>query len=66
MTELFDIYQDNIKTVFSKLTKILENIPIYSNETTEKALQEADTHIKEAERLIKNMEIQCMTSSYSS
>lgn len=72
MSELFDIYQDNIKILFGKINRILDNLSLYSNEKLEEALNEAETHIKESDRLIKNMELGSMShgamhdSSFSS
>jgi hypothetical protein len=62
MSDLLDIYQENIKNVFSKISKILENLNMYSSEKAESAINEAEAHLKEADRLIKNMELQSLTS----
>ena len=53
MSDLFDIYQENIKSVFSKILKILDNVDIYSSDKSEQSLNEADSHLKEAERIVK-------------
>lgn len=66
MSELLDIYQDNIKNVFTKINRILDNLNMYSSDKCEIAINEADTHLKEAERLIKNMELQSLTSNADS
>jgi hypothetical protein len=52
MSELFDIYQDNIKTVFSRITRILDNINTLSSDKAQIALDEAEVSLKEAERLV--------------
>jgi hypothetical protein len=53
MTELFNIYQDNIKIAFSKITKILDNTTSKnSGEKSENSLNDAENHLKEAERLV--------------
>jgi predicted RND superfamily exporter protein len=65
MTELFEIYQDNIKILFGKITRILENANMYSSDKLDTSLTEADAHVKEAERLIKNMEVQSMSFQIS-
>lgn len=61
MSDLFDIYQDNIKNLFGKINRILDNLSLYSNEKLEEALNDAETHIKESDRLIKNMELGSMS-----
>jgi hypothetical protein len=66
MSELFEIYQDNIKILFGKITRILDNISLYTNDKVEQALNEAETHIKESERLIKNMELGSMSNGNDS
>lgn len=53
MSDLFDIYQENIKSIFGKVLKTLDNIQIYSNEKAETALVEADSHLKEADRIVR-------------
>ena len=62
MTELFEIYQENIKILFGKITRILDNVNTFSNDKIDQSLNEADAHVKEAERLIKNMELGSMSS----
>lgn len=52
MSELFEIYQENIKTVFGKLTRILNSLSTLSTDKVEIGISEAETCIKEAERLV--------------
>jgi hypothetical protein len=53
MTEyLFDIYQDNLKSVFTKVNKLLESTNVVSNEKAESVLSDADTQIKEADKIV--------------
>ncbi len=53
MTELSNIYQDNIKIAFNRITKILDSITTSSTEKTSDLLNEAESHYKEAERLVR-------------
>jgi hypothetical protein len=54
MTEyLFDIYQDNLKSIFTKVNKMIDNTNIVSNDKAETILSEADTSIKEADKIVK-------------
>jgi hypothetical protein len=55
MSELFDIYQENIKTLFHKISRILDNISINSSDKAELVLTEADSHLKESERLVNKI-----------
>lgn len=65
MSELVEIYQDNIKTIFNRIGKLLDNLANLSNDKTENTIREAENSIKEAERIIKNLEIDLMTSNNS-
>jgi ElaB/YqjD/DUF883 family membrane-anchored ribosome-binding protein len=54
MTEyLFDIYQDNLKSIFSKINKTLENINFVSNDKADSVITEAEANIKEADKIVK-------------
>jgi N-acetylmuramic acid 6-phosphate (MurNAc-6-P) etherase len=52
MSELIDIYQDNIKTIFTRIHKILENVNILSEDKAQSAINEAENNLKEAERMV--------------
>lgn len=65
MSELVQIYQENIKTIFNRVGKILDNNIILQSEKGEKTIQDAESSIKEAERIIKNLEVDLMTSNDS-
>ena len=52
MTDLSYIYQENIKTAFNRITKILDSLTISTSEKCSDHLIEADTHLQEAERLV--------------
>lgn len=53
MTELSNIYQDNIKIAFNRITKILDSLNTLSTDKSSELLSEADSHLKEAERLVR-------------
>jgi hypothetical protein len=54
MTEyLFDIYQDNLKAIFNKINKILDNCSTASNDKSDSYLNEADSNIKEADKIVR-------------
>lgn len=52
MADLFEIYQDNITSVFYQIGRILDNINLKSSDKSESLINEAETHIKEAERIV--------------
>jgi hypothetical protein len=52
MTELSNIYQENIKIALGRISKILDTVTTSSTEKSTEILAEADTHFKEAERLV--------------
>jgi hypothetical protein len=53
MSDLFYIYEDNIKTLFQKISRILDSIPLQSTEKVDLVIMESESHLKEAERLVK-------------
>ncbi len=55
MTELSNIYQENIKIALGRISKILDTVTTSSTEKSTEILAEADTHFKEAERLVQNI-----------
>jgi len=52
MTELSNIYQENIKIAFGRITKILDTVTTSSTEKSLELITEAETHFKEADRLV--------------
>jgi predicted RND superfamily exporter protein len=65
MSELVQIYKDNIKTIFNRVGKLLENLVNLPCDKAEKTIQDVENSIKEAERIVKNLEIDLMTSNNS-
>lgn len=54
MSDLVEIYQDNIKTIFSRVAKLLDNLNTQSSEKSEHTITEAENSIREAERIVNN------------
>lgn len=52
MSELFDIYQQNISSIFKKINKNIDNLNISKTEKVEFELSEADKNIKEADKIV--------------
>ena len=52
---LFDIYQDNIKTIFNKQNKLLDSLTNASFEKSECIVSEVEQNIKEAEKIVLSM-----------
>jgi hypothetical protein len=52
MSDLFSLYEDSLNIVLRKITTVVENIPNLSKEKTESALEDANTNIKEAEKIV--------------
>ena len=52
MSELVEIYQDNIKTIFTRVGKLLDNLSSQSSDKSENTLIEAENSIREAERIV--------------
>jgi hypothetical protein len=53
MSELFEIYQDNIKNVFTKITKILNDINTVNPDKAEGMISDAENNIRDAEKLVR-------------
>ncbi len=49
---LFDIYQENIKTIFNKQNKLLDNMLTSSSEKGDAIASEAEQNLKEAEKIV--------------
>lgn len=65
MSELVEIYEDNIKTIFNRVGKLLDNMGSLPADKTENSIKDAENSLKEAERIVKNLEIDLMTSNNS-
>lgn len=69
MSDLIDIYQDNIKMIFTRIGKLLENLNNNSTEKAENSLMEAENSLKEAERIVRiniiSKKIFCFLKVYS-
>lgn len=52
MSDLVDIYQDNTKTILSRIGKLLENMNIQTEDKSESTMMEVENSIKEAERIV--------------
>jgi vacuolar-type H+-ATPase subunit E/Vma4 len=53
MSDLIEIYQENIKTIYTRVGKLLDNINNQSSDKTDNTIIEAENGIKEAERIVK-------------
>jgi len=53
MSELMDIYIENINTIFNRIGKILENLNHLPQEKIEASITESENGIKEAERIVR-------------
>ena len=56
MSEVFEIYQDNLKALFSKVSASFESLSDASKR--EKVLEEIEHNLNEIQKLIKDLEIQ--------
>jgi len=54
MSDLVEIYQENIKTIFTRIAKLIDNTSTQSSDKIENTITEADNSIREAERIVKN------------
>ena len=59
MSDLFSIYEDTYHKVIEKIQKIIDSMNNLSKEKTEQALSEANDNLIEAERYLKQMELEC-------
>jgi hypothetical protein len=64
MSDLFNIYEDSLNSTFNKITTIINTMQNLSKEKTESAINEANSHLQEAQSLIKKLELE--VSAYSS
>ena len=55
MSDLVEIYQDNIKTIFTRVGKLLDNLSSQSSEKSENTIIEAENSIREAERIVNSL-----------
>ena len=53
MSDLIDIYKENITTIYNRTGKIIENLTHLPSEKIEASITEAENCIKEAERIVK-------------
>ena len=58
MSDLFSIYEDTFNIVINKVNKIIDSLQNLSKEKSEQALNEANENINEAERYLKQMELE--------
>lgn len=58
MSDLFSIYEDSLNIVLKNISQIISSMKNLSKEKTENALNEAHSNLKEADRIIKQMEIE--------
>lgn len=54
MSDLIDIYKENINTIFNRTGKILDNLSHLPNEKVADSISEAESGIREAERIVIN------------
>lgn len=64
MSDLFNIYEDNLNSTFTKISNIINTLQNLSRDKTEYALNEANSLFEDALTLIKKLELE--VSSYSS
>ena len=57
MSDLLDIYKENINTIYNRTGKIIDNLTLLSEEKIEASIAEAENCIKEAERIVKKIKI---------
>jgi hypothetical protein len=53
MSDLIEIYKENINTILNRIGKILDNLSSLKNEKIEIAISDAENGIKEAERIVR-------------
>lgn len=63
MSDLFDLYEDNLNETFNKIKNITRTMQNLSKEKTESAINEANSHIQDAQSLIKKLELEATTSN---
>lgn len=52
MSDLFSIYEDSLNSVLRNITSVIEIMHNLSKEKTESALNETNSNVKEAERIV--------------
>lgn len=62
MSDLFNIYEDTFNIVINKVNKIIDSMQNLSKEKSEQALSEANDNLNEADRYLKQMELECDAS----
>lgn len=62
MSDLFTIYEDTFNIVINKVNKIIDSMQNLSKEKSEQALTEANDNLNEAERYLKQMELETETN----
>lgn len=63
MSDLFNIYEDNLNITIDRIKKIIETFNNLSKEKAEYAIKDANNCIKEADKLIKQMDIEISSHS---
>ncbi len=64
MSDLVEIYQDNIKTIFTRIGKLLDNLSSQTTEKSENTLAEAENSIREAERIVNSLNFSKTTKKF--
>lgn len=59
MSDLFNIYEDTFNIVINRVNKIIDSMSNLSKEKSEQALVEANDNLSEAQRYLKQMELEC-------
>jgi hypothetical protein len=58
MSELFSIYEENLNIIFNKITKLFKNLSCIEQEKFNLISNDIDLNLKEAERMIKQMDLE--------
>jgi hypothetical protein len=58
MSDLFNIYEDTFNIVINRVNKIIDSMSNLSKEKSEQALAEANDNLSEAQRYLKQMELE--------
>jgi len=62
MSDLFEIYEEDLNEALKNISDINKKIQNLSREKTESAIKEGNNHIQNAESLLKKLEIEASTS----
>lgn len=73
MSELFNIYQDNLNIIFAKINKILSNLSQLPSgkikyliiEKFDASCKDIEINLKEGERMLKQMDLEITTNSFN-